>query len=140
MEETVSQTTLKAEERAFEFEAGIFGFPAEKRYVIADIPGGGDIFKQMVSLDRPEVGFTLVHPFAFFSDYAPDIPDEDIQEIGAETPDQVILMAIANVPGNFKESTANLKAPLIFNPHTRKARQVILMDERYATRHRLFKA
>ncbi len=140
MDEVVSQPTLKTEDRAFEFSAGLFGFPTEKRFVIADIPGGGDIFKQMVSLDSPDVGFTLVYPFAFFPEYAPDIPDAEIKEIGADGPDQLVLMAIANVPSDFKATTANLKAPVIFNPYTRKARQVILTDEQYATRHQLFKA
>lgn len=139
MKEVEVPPTLKAEERAFEFDAGLFGFPSDKRFIIMDIPGGGDIFKQMVCLDRPEVGFTLVNPFAFYADYTPEIPDEEAQEIGASSPEQLVLMTIAIVPEKqFKESTTNLKAPLIFNPHTRKARQVILADERYSTRHRLF--
>lgn len=140
MAEQVAQPALSAEDRAFEFTAGVYGFPSAKRYVISEIPGGGDIFKQLIALDQPDLGFTLVYPFAFFPDYAPEIPDEEVREIGADAPEQVVLMAIANVPAQFKDSTANLKAPVIFNPLTRKARQVILSDERYATRHRLFNA
>ena len=128
------------EEKAFEFTPGMYGFPDVKSFVVADIPGGGDLIKSMVALDRPGVGFTLVFPFAFFSDYAPDIPDEDIRDLGAEKPEDVLVMVIANVPDRFKDTTVNLKAPIVFNPHTRKARQVILQDDRYSTRHRLFKA
>lgn len=129
------------EERAFEFSPGLYGFPDVKRYVITEVPGGGDIFKLMMALDQPDLGFTLVYPFAFFPDYAPDIPDADVRDIGAEKPEDVLVMCIANVPANqFKESTANLKAPIVFNPHTRKGRQVILADDRYSTRHRLFPA
>lgn len=127
-------------DKAFEFSPGIFGFPDVHRYVVSDIPGGGDIFKQLTALERADLGFTLVFPMAVLADYAPDIPEADIRELGADTPDQLIVMAIANVPGEFKQTTINLKAPLLFNPHTRKARQVILADDRYSTRHRLFKA
>jgi flagellar assembly factor FliW len=129
----------QAEEKAFEFTAGIYGFPALKRFLVAEIPGGGDVFKQMVSLERPEVGFTLVFPFAFFPGYDPDIPDEEMEEIGAASPDQVILMVIANIPIEFKDATANLRAPIVFNPHTKQARQVILSDERHSVSQRLFK-
>lgn len=138
MGEREAPTVTKNEEKAFDFPMGLFGFPNVKRYVITDIPGGGDIFKQMVALEQPTLGFTLVYPYAFFPDYAPDIPDEDLREIGVESPEQAIVMTIANVPAQFKDATANLKAPVVFNPYTRKARQVIMQDDRYTTRHRLF--
>ncbi|HWI52430.1 MAG TPA: flagellar assembly protein FliW [Symbiobacteriaceae bacterium] len=128
------------EEKAFEFSPGLYGFPEIKRYVVTEVPGGGDVFKLLVALDQPDLGFTLVYPFAFFPDYAPELPDSDVQELGVEKPEDMLVMCIANVPQQFKDSTANLKAPVVFNPHTRKARQVILTDERYTTRHRLFKA
>jgi flagellar assembly factor FliW len=126
-------------DKAFAFAHGLFGFPAAKRFVITEIPGGGDIFKQMVALDEEGLSFTLVYPYAFFPEYAPDIPDSDLAELGASEADQVIVMAIANVPAQFKETTANLKAPLVFNMKARTARQVILTDD-YATRQRLFQA
>jgi flagellar assembly factor FliW len=129
----------QALDKAFEFAHGLFGFPAAKRFVITEIPGGGDIFKQMVALDEESLSFTLVYPYAFFPDYAPDIPDSDLEELGVTDADQAIVMAIANVPAEFRETTANLKAPLVFNLKSRQARQVILTDD-YATRQRLFKA
>jgi flagellar assembly factor FliW len=128
------------EEKAFEFSPGLYGFPDAKRFVITDVPGGGDIFKLLVAVDQPDLGFTLVYPFAFFPDYTPDIPDEDVRELGAEKPEDVLVMCIANVPQQFKDATANLKAPVVLVPGTRKGRQVILSDERYTTRHRLFQA
>jgi len=127
-------------EKVFEFPAGLFGFPNVKRYVVEDVAGGGDIFKQLVSLEDPSVGFTLVFPFALFPEYTPDIPDGELKEIGAEGAEQVLLYAIANVPEQFREATANLRAPVLFNPFTRKGRQIILSDDRYKTRERLFKA
>lgn len=127
-------------DKAFEFAQGIYGFPSVRRFLVAEIPGGGDLVKQLVAIDQGDLSFTLVYPFAFFPDYAPEIPMEELQELGADGLDQVIAMVIANVPAKFSDATANLKAPLIFNPHTRKARQIILTDDRYATRHRLFPA
>lgn len=128
----------QAGEKAFEFPHGLFGFPTARRFLIAEIPGGGDLIKQMVALDVPDLAFTLVDPFAFFQGYAPDLPEAELAELGVTRPEQVVVMAIANVPAAIEDATANLKAPIVFNPHTRKAIQVILSDDRYTTRHRLF--
>lgn len=136
----VADDIASVEKNSFEFINGIYGFPSARQFVVTNIPNGGDVFKQMLSLDQQDLGFTLVYPFVFVPDYAPEIPDSEMHEIGAESPDQVVLMAIANVPQQFKDATVNLKAPLLFNPHTRKARQVILADDRYAVRQPLFKA
>lgn len=128
----------QVQEKAFEFPHGLYGFPSVKRFVIADVPGGGDLIKQMIALDHPNLAFTLVDPFGFFPAYAPDLPESELEALGASRADQVVVMAIANVPAKLEQATANLKAPVVFNPHTRKACQVILQDDRYSTRHRLF--
>lgn len=122
----------------FEFPEGLYGFPSLKRYAVEPIPGGGDVLKQMVSVDDPDIAFTIVFPFAFFPDYAPDISEEDLKSVEAESAEQVLLYVIANVPQRFQEATVNLRAPLVFNPFTRKARQVILAEDRYKSRERLF--
>jgi len=140
MGEVASEQVKQVEEQAFEFGAGLYGFPGVKRFLVVDLPGGGDLFKQMIAVEDPEVAFTIVFPFAFFPQYSPDIPEDALAEVGAENPEQILLYVMAAVPANFKESTANLRAPLIFNPFTRKARQVILADDRLSTRERLFKA
>lgn len=139
MGEMATDRLTAAEERVFEFPAGLFGFPTVKRFIVADIPGGGDLFKQLIAVEDPDVAFTIVYPFALFPQYNPDLPEEELREVGAESTEQIMLYAIANVPQDFKETTANLRAPLIFNPFTRRARQLILADDRYKARERLFR-
>lgn len=139
MGDVITDKIAPAEEKVFQFPAGLFGFPSVKRFMVAEIPGGGDLFKQLIAVDEPDLAFTIVYPFPLFPQYAPDIGEEDLREIGAESDEQVMLYVIGNVPQDFKQTTANLRAPLIFNPYTRLARQVILSDDRYTTRERLFK-
>jgi flagellar assembly factor FliW len=129
-----------AEDKAFEFSPSLYGFPDVTRFVVTEVPGGGDLIKQMIAIDQPDLKFWLVFPFAFYADYAPEIAEADIAELGAAGPDDLVVMVIANVAEHFKDATVNLKAPLLFNPHTRKARQVILANDRYTTRHRLLQA
>ncbi|MFB5083630.1 flagellar assembly protein FliW [Symbiobacterium thermophilum] len=125
-------------DNVFEFPAGLYGFPDLKCFVVVDVPGAGDVVKQLVSTEDPNVGFTLVFPFAFFPRYSPDIPEEELVAVGAESAEQVLLYAIASVPEDFRKATANLRAPVLFNPFTRKGRQVILGDDRYGIREPLF--
>jgi len=125
-------------DKVFEFPAGLYGFPDLRRFMVVDVPGAGDVVKQLVSADDPNVGFTLVFPFAFFPRYSPDIPEEDLAAVGAQSAEQVLLYAIASVPEDFRKATANLRAPVLFNPFTRKGRQVILGDDRYGIREPLF--
>ena len=137
MDETAT-TVSTAAANVIEFETGMFGFPNARRFILGEVPGGGEIFKQLLAVEQPDLGFTLVMPNAFFPDYLPPISEEDLTALEAGNVEDVVIMVIANVPREVKESTANLRAPLMFNPYTRKARQVILSDERYTTRQRLF--
>lgn len=139
MGEVATDKIAPAEDKVFQFPAGLFGFPAVKRFMVAEIPGGGDLFKQLIAVEDPELAFTIVYPFPLFPQYAPDIAEEDLREVGAENAEQVMLYVIANVPQDFKQATANLRAPLMFNPFTRQGRQLILADDRFTTRERLFK-
>jgi len=138
MNETAA-TVSTADANVIEFESGLFGFPHLKLFIIGEVPGGGDIFKQLLSVEQPDVGFTLAMPNVFFPDYLPAVSEEDLKALEAGSLDDVVIMVIVTVPRAVKEATVNLRAPLLFNPYTRKARQVILADERYAVRQRLFK-
>jgi flagellar assembly factor FliW len=94
----------------------------------------------LVAVDAEDLAFTVAYPFAFFPDYAPEIPLGELAEIGADSPESVLLMTILNVPTKLQEATANLKAPIVMNAQTRRARQVVLQDDRYPTRARLFRS
>jgi flagellar assembly factor FliW len=136
----MAQTTASAGPQELHFPVGLYGFPEVKRFRLVEVPGGAGIFRQLTAVDQPDLAFTVAYPFAFFPDYAPEIPDEELAEIGANHPEQVLLMTIINVPAEFREATANLKAPIVINTQTLQAQQVILSDDRYPTRARLFRS
>lgn len=135
------ETQAPAQSQELQFPAGLFGFPDVHRFQLVDVPGAEGILRQLVAADgQAGLAFTVAYPFAFFPEYTPEIPDEELAEIGAPTPESILLMAILQLPAKLQETTANLKAPIVVNTKTLQARQVILSDERQPTKARLFRS
>lgn len=109
---------------------GMLGFAGERRFVL--LPAAPDGVFWLQSVDDGSLIFLLVDPFPFFAGYEADIPD--IPETVA--PGDVAVMVIVTLPRQPGEDcTCNLQAPLVVQLPTRTARQVILQDPRYHTRH-----
>lgn len=126
-------------EKILQFPGGLFGFKDTRRFLVSAVPGTGDAFTFLHCIDDPAVGFTLADPRVFFADYAPRATAADLEEVGLEGPEQAIWLVIATVPQDFRQTTVNLKAPLLINPFRRLAKQVILAED-YAVRQPLFPA
>ena len=81
------------------------------------------------------MGFVLVDPKLIWPDYKPGIGAEDRENLEIERDEDAGLYVIVTLSPNLKEVTANLKGPVLINRRTQKAGQVILIDERYQTKH-----
>lgn len=135
------ETQAPAQPQELQFTAGLYGFPDVHRFQLVDVPGAEGILRQLVATDgQADLAFTVAYPFAFFPEYAPEIPDEELAEIGSPAIESILLMVILQVPAKLQETTANLKAPIVVNTKTLQARQVILSDERQPTKARLFRS
>lgn len=77
----------------------------------------------------PNVRLFAVPPIAFFDGYSPIIPSSARLRIGlAEGADPFILVIVHPATGSYPH-TANLLAPLVINPDTMSALQVVLEDQ-----------
>ena len=95
-------------------------------------------FLWLQSLHDPLVGFLVIEPGLFVSDYEFDVADPDVEALELNDPSQALVLTILSVPAAVRSMTANLQAPLVINPGKRLARQVILTDERFPLRHPVF--
>ncbi|MFZ5639699.1 MAG: flagellar assembly protein FliW [Bacillota bacterium] len=125
------------DEHIFSFIEGPLGFPGAKNFVIINHPGN-NIFKWLQSVDDPELAFVIAEPFVFFSDYEFNLEDTDVTLLEIRDPKKVLVYTILVIPPDFKKITANLKAPIVINGDNRKGKQVVLLDERYSTKHFVF--
>ena len=55
-----------------------------------------------------------------------------------ETIDDLIFLVIATVPSSIEDLSLNIKSPIVLNPKTKKARQVILQNSDYTVRYKPF--
>lgn len=116
-----------------EFKNGIPGFENYKKFIVNDIENNKD-FKSIVSVDDEYVGFIAVSPFTIINDYEFDINDEVIDLLEIEKAEDVMVLGLVRLGKTVKESTVNLKAPIIINVKNNKGMQYIIQNDKYLTR------
>lgn len=136
MEITTSRfgTLEIASDRIIQFPLGILGFPEHNRWILLQVDSKSCFF-WLQSVDEADLAFILVQPQNFFPKYQVRVQVEELRPIGLESPEAGEVFAICNRVAN--TITTNLQGPLIFNAATRQARQVVLCDRQYHTRHEL---
>jgi flagellar assembly factor FliW len=113
------------------------GFPKYRDYVLVPAEDGGRLFwLQSVAPDGPR--FLAVPAAAYFPDYAPSLPAAACAELGLDDASTARLYCVVTVPdGDVAAATANLRAPVVVNRATHRARQVVLMDAAHPIRRPL---
>lgn len=121
------------------FPEGLLGFENRHRFVLLEEERYRP-FIWMQSLDDPELCFVLTDPLLFFPHYEVPVRQEDIEPIRLRDLAAARVLVILVLPKDPREATANLQGPLVINVAERLARQLVLLDDRYTTRHRLLEA
>jgi flagellar assembly factor FliW len=104
------------------------GFPGSRDYVLVPAdPAGVLCWLQSVTPEGPR--FLTVSAGAYFPDYAPGLPASALVELGLADSAAAQMYCLVTVPGgDVTAATANLRAPLVVNSDTHRARQVVLTD------------
>jgi flagellar assembly factor FliW len=116
--------------------AGILGFEQFKDYMLlanpAELP-----FAWLRVAESTSLAFVVINPFIVMPDYAPDIPDTDVEFLGLKDPNDALLFNIVTLRGQ-NRATVNLKGPIVINRHTRTGKQVIIANAgNYSVEHPL---
>ncbi|PYG89115.1 flagellar assembly factor FliW [Ruminiclostridium sufflavum DSM 19573] len=123
------------EENIVVFEEGIPGFEDIHRYGIINNEDPESPFCWIQAMEKQELAFALVDPFAIKKDYDFELNDENVAALGIEEPSQVEVYAVVVVPEDVSKISMNLKAPVIINKKNKKAAQVVLNSDKYTVRH-----
>lgn len=118
------------------FTKGIPGFLNEKQFVLFPLEGQEFLFV-MQSVQTKEIAFIVANPFAFFRDYDFSLEEQVVEYLNITTPENVLSLVILTIIDPFLTATANLQAPLILNRENKQAKQVILHNTSYSTKHAL---
>jgi flagellar assembly factor FliW len=120
------------------FEQGIIGFEDLGRFVIIDYLEDSSL-KWLQAIDDPKIAFVVCDPWTFFEDYDPRIEKEEKEEIGLAAGDAVTILCIVTVPKDISKTSLNLLSPIIINQKKMKAKQIILYNSDYRSKHEIFK-
>ena len=121
------------ERQKVRFPYGLFGFEELREFVLLD--AAQQPFYWLQSLESPTVAFVLIDPLVFRPDYTPDVDSEELVEIGVQSPEDLLVLAIVTFAEGQKGMTANLQGPLLLNRRTRTGRQAISGNPRWSVRH-----
>ena len=115
------------------------GFPDTTQYALIDHTrqGGsaaGSVF-WLQAVERPFHAFVVTDPWGVHPEYAPEISDADAQQLGLTSFEDARVFGILTVPRNPSEITINLRAPVVVNVAQRLAKQVVVLNDQYSTRH-----
>jgi flagellar assembly factor FliW len=118
------------------FEEGIPGFLDLRFFQIKQQEKDSPFFL-LVSLENPSIEFGLINPFSFFSNYEFVLDEELKGQLSISEETAIIVLNIVTIQTG-GELTVNMMAPVIINLDNRKAKQIILNDDRYPIRQPLF--
>jgi len=126
------------EEDVIDFRDGLPGFPEDRRFVLLTEEDSPVSFLQ--SVDGGDVSFVVVDMLAFMPDYNPSVDINYISDLGKFDPVNFLIFNIATIFDNLKDSTVNLKAPIVVNVIDKKGKQVVCENEEYSVKAPLFAA
>lgn len=127
-----------SEDKILNFPNGIFAFENEHRFIMFS-PLGEDVYPAWLqSVDNESLCFIVFDPEQIAENYSVTIDEECLSavQLGENTKPYFLVLAV--VPGEYKETTVNLKSPIVINSDKMLAAQTIAAES-YPIKFPIFK-
>jgi flagellar assembly factor FliW len=112
------------------FAQGIVGFPEASCWTVVATERDG--FAWLQSVDEAGLCFLLANPALLVPEFGVDAPAHAVAALQLRDDDEPLVFAIVTLPaGASAAPTANLQAPIVINPRTRRGVQVVLAESAY---------
>ncbi len=103
------------------------GFHDLRRFALVRLDEAGDLCR-LTSVEDPDVSFLVVPPGRFFPDYAPTVDDDVLADLEIRSAEDVLLLVVLSAGTSLASTTANLAAPVLVNPASRRGGQIVIDD------------
>jgi flagellar assembly factor FliW len=113
---------------------GILGFSQLSKYVIIE-KDEYEPFKWLQSVEESDIAFVIVDPTFFFPDYKLELHEKELEELNFQQMKELTPYVIVTVPPDPSQMSADLLGPLVINSKKRIAKQVVMPDSPYTTKH-----
>jgi flagellar assembly factor FliW len=98
-------------EAIIEFPLGLIGLGGSRYALVDRNPGSG--FQWLHSLEELTLALPVIDPRRFFSEFAPRVAAEDLEQIGVEELSSAELLVTVRATPDPADITVNLRAPLV---------------------------
>lgn len=127
-----------SEDKIISFPNGIFAFEDEHRFIMLS-PLGDDVYPAWLqSVDNENLCFIVFDPCQIVSDYSVTADEESLKAAQFGKDPQPHYLTLAVVPEEYKDTTVNLKSPILVNTEKMLAAQTIAA-ENYPIKFPIFK-
>lgn len=127
------------EEKILTFERGLIGLSEYKRFTILyDCEKESSNIFWLQSVEEPTLALPVVRPQLVKEDYNPVVEDELLNHIGELTEENLVIFLTMTVPQDIKQMSVNLKAPIVINTDTGKAAQIIVENQDYEVKYKVY--
>jgi flagellar assembly factor FliW len=113
---------------------GILGYSQLSKYVIIE-KDEYEPFKWLQSVEESDIAFVIVDPTFFFPDYKLELHEKELEELNFQQMKELSPYVIVTVPPDHSQTSADLLGPLVINSKKRIAKQVVMPDSPYTTKH-----
>ena len=127
------------EKAVLEFPNGLFAFEDDRKFALLSPLGENTYPMWLQSTERKELCFIVFDPSLIDDSYGIILNESEKKILKVKDGDEIRRLAIAKVPEDFKKTTVNMKSPIVINPVTNTALQVILPLD-YPFRHPIYES
>ena len=116
------------EESIVTFPLGLVGLPNHTRYVVFDVEQDSG-YQWLQSLEDATLAVVIAQAELIQANFSDHVSEESVTDLEIRNDDQISLSVIVTIPpGRPDLATVNLRAPIVVNLRTRKAKQIILHE------------
>ena len=137
LENTRFGTITYAPGDVLRFPQGLIGFDSCSRFLLVSTSENGT-FQWLQSLDVPSLAFLVTRPQQYVATYEPKVKSFFSAPAKVDPSKRLVLTTVSIPKGRPEEMSINLAGPIVIDLHAKLGRQIILEDEAYTTRHRVF--
>lgn len=114
------------EDQIIDFPNGVYAFDEAKHFALIS-PLGKDTYPMWLQCtDEVAPCFIVFDPKKIFDGYKITLSEGERKQLRIKTDDEAFALCIAKIPEDYRETTVNMKSPIVINKNERIAMQVIL--------------
>lgn len=126
------------EKKIIHFDVGIPAFEHLSKFLFMLDNDENSPFCWLQSIEDVDIAFTLFDIYSVMENYNPSLNTALLKTLGECEDKDLFLYCIAHIPRDIKKMSVNLKAPIVINTKTNKARQIICNNEEYSIKHYIY--